>query len=328
VTCPACRAAFGPGQEQCPACGAVVAPRVEGALAPKAEPLREIPALKKKEKTWKDEVRDRVRTRKRQKGGVDQELPLFRDAEGAEEAADAEPPASPPAPPPDPESSDPYAVTERMARPSETLDDDEPMADLPLRPLEDRPSHAPLNAAPVRLFEEPPARERVFELDAPEAFESEPAPAWPSEIRVPADDARPVERPARFVERLQAGAVDLALLGALWSIVVYFASRAARVPVEGLLPAWPSLLGYLAFLGLMYASYFTGTTGQTLGKIVGGLRVVDTAGRPPGYFRALLRAAFAVPGILIACVGVAPMFFDPARRALHDRLLRTRVVKG
>jgi uncharacterized RDD family membrane protein YckC len=32
--------------------------------------------------------------------------------------------------------------------------------------------------------------------------------------------------------------------------------------------------------------------------------------------------------VLAAGLGLATMLVDPARRALHDRLLRTRVVKG
>ncbi|HVQ28790.1 MAG TPA: RDD family protein, partial [Vicinamibacteria bacterium] len=143
-----------------------------------------------------------------------------------------------------------------------------------------------------------------------------------------AGESRPVERPALFVERLQAAAVDVALLSGLWSVVVYFASRAARVPLSGLLPSWPWLTGYLAFLGLVYAAYFTGTTGQTLGKILLSLRVVDTAGQPPGYLRALLRAALGAVSVLAAGLGLVPMAFDPARRALHDRAFRTRVIRG
>ena len=107
----------------------------------------------------------------------------------------------------------------------------------------------------------------------------------------PADAARPLERPAYSGERARAAALDLALLTVLWAIVVYFASRAAHVELMGLRPAWPYLAGYLAFLGLTYAGYFTGTTGQTLGKIAMGLRVVDAGGRPPGYLRAFVRAA-------------------------------------
>jgi hypothetical protein len=33
-------------------------------------------------------------------------------------------------------------------------------------------------------------------------------------------------------------------------------------------------------------------------------------------------------GVLAAGAGLIPMLVDPARRALHDRVLRTRVVKG
>jgi uncharacterized RDD family membrane protein YckC len=32
-------------------------------------------------------------------------------------------------------------------------------------------------------------------------------------------------------------------------------------------------------------------------------------------------------GLAALMLGALPMFFDPARRALHDRLLRTRVVR-
>ena len=129
-------------------------------------------------------------------------------------------------------------------------------------------------------------------------------------------------------ESARAAALDLGLLTILWAIVVYFASRAAHVELMGLRPAWPYLGGYLAFLSLTYAGYFTGTTGQTLGKIAVGLRVVDAGGRPPGYLRAFVRAALGSIGVLAAGAGLIPMLLDPARRALHDRLVKTRVVKG
>ena len=77
MNCPACSEALLKGQDRCPRCGTVVYLPVEGALAPdprltpparhdgnKGEPMREIPGLKKRERTWKDEVRDRVRDRR------------------------------------------------------------------------------------------------------------------------------------------------------------------------------------------------------------------------------------------------------------------------
>jgi len=137
-----------------------------------------------------------------------------------------------------------------------------------------------------------------------------------------------VERPAVALERLFAAAIDIAVLAPIWVAVVYFASRSARVGIPALQPAWPWLVGYLAFIGLVYAGYFTGTTGQTLGKMAAGLRVVDAAGQPPGYLRAFSRAVIGTCGVLAAGSGLLPMLFDPARRSLHDRVFRTRVIKG
>jgi len=320
VTCPACGEVLTTGQERCSFCGAVVSPRVEGALAPepatvtppprdKAEPLRELPGLRKREKTWKDEVSERVRHRRRKRAGLP-DLPLFsEEALGAgvttsEEKREASLDA-------------PRVELRELERPG--LAASEP-ADLPLRP-----------AAEPMAFDREIAAAKPRELGEAPLEEPRPEPPheeWPREVAAHPPEIKPVERPARFAERVRAGGLDLALLAGLWAIVIYFAGRAAHVPLPGLRPNWPYLAAYLAFLGLGYAVYFTGTTGQTPGKMVAGLRVVDTGGQPPGYARALLRAALGVVGILAAGLGLLPMVFDPARRTLHDRLLRTRVVKG
>lgn len=306
MNCPACSEALTRGQDRCPRCGTVVYLPVEGALAPnpqltpparaKGEALREIPGMKKKERTWKDEVRDRVRDRRQHRSGS-ADLPLFRDEEEPEAAASAEA-----------EAADPQAGLVELGGPGPAADD------LPLRPVE-----APIARPRPQPPAAPPAAEALPEDDAEEEWPLEPAPR--------AEALRPVERPALMTERLAAGAVDVALLTALFGVVVYFASRAAEVAVPRLLPSWPFLAGYLSFLGLVYAGYFTGTTGQTLGKILGGLRVVDGAGQPPGFLKAFVRAALGTVGIALAGLGAVPMLLDPARRGLHDRLLKTRVVK-
>lgn len=319
MTCPACSEALKKGQERCPRCGTVVYLPVEGALAPdpqltpparsKGEPLREIPGLKKRERTWRDEVRERVRDRRQRRSGSS-DLPLFREEE--EELAST-------AAPPEPEAAGPRSgISELGGAPDLAADD------LPLRPIE-APIAPPRPQAPILPSRiPPPLAQRAPEpaLDDDGAEEE-----WPLEPAPRPDALRPVERPARIVERVGAAAVDAALLAVLFGVVVYFASRAAQVAVPRLLPSWPFLAGYLVFLGLAYAAYFTGTTGQTLGKIVSGLRVVDAAGHPPGFLRALVRAAMGTVGIAAAGLGAAPMFLDPAGRALHDRLLKTRVVK-
>jgi uncharacterized RDD family membrane protein YckC len=377
MTCPACGQPVTPGEERCPSCRAIVAPPVEGALAAeprlvtppsraRAEPLRELPGTRRRERTWKDEVRDRVRDRRRHRDG-DSELPLFReegplaDLGPSEAKAETESLRS---------EAEPRGIRELGDETASRADID----DLPLRPREEAEELAGQMPAVEPSAGRATVDEESFEADrlsldevvAPSVVEQPPAPqrllldepaeqASPKRRRLLEDEAaerdeaahedavdgswtldpspRPVgvaavERPAGSFERLQAALLDLALLAALWTVVVYFASRAAHVPITGLVPSWPYLGGYLAFLGLTYAAYFTGATGQTLGKIVSGLRVVDTGGQPPGYLRAFVRAALGALGIVMLFGGLLPMFFDPARRAAHDRLLRTRVIKG
>jgi uncharacterized RDD family membrane protein YckC len=329
LNCPSCgRGLPGGPNDSCPFCGALLALPTEGALAPelrpvtppardKVEPMREIPGLsRKRERTWKDDVRERVRDRREKRGG-ESELPLFRE----EEAAPAEP--EPPA----------------MAASEIGPDDDGPQR-MTLGDAEDAGPDAmidlPLNAPP-----EPgaaPAATARRQAPAPEPRVAERnADDRPGPTRLDLDDdtpaewspsLRPVERPALGLERLQAAALDLVFLGSLWAVVLYFAGRAAGADVPALAVAWPYVAAYLGSLGLLYAAFFTGATGQTPGKMVAGLRVVDRDGLPPGFVRALLRAAVGSVGALALGAGMVPLFFDPARRTLHDRLFHTRVVKG
>ena len=157
---------------------------------------------------------------------------------------------------------------------------------------------------------------------------AESDPGAEIELAPPAAEPVPVERPARPGERARAAAVDALLFAVLAAVVVYFTGRAARVELGSLVASWPALAAYLGLLALFYAGYFTGTTGQTPGKLVTGLRVADASGRPPGYARAMARALVGLVGIGLAGLGLVPMAFDPAARALHDRLFRTRVVRN
>jgi uncharacterized RDD family membrane protein YckC len=333
VNCPSCGQALPPGpQTRCPHCAALVAGPVEGALAPnpqpvtppardKQEPLREIPGLRKRERTWKDEVRERVRHRRQQRAGGE-DLPLFRESEeAAPEEPEDEPVAAAPEAEPGAEAAERYVPGPGPRELGE--DAPEGMDDLPLRRFEPPPVEREDDRyAPTAE----PAEDRSHADEEDE--DDEDAGAWRLEAPMSLGEPRPVERPAQAGERAQAALVDVALMVGVWAVVVYFASRAARVGFTGLRPSWPYLFAYLAFLGLTYAACFTGVTGQTLGKMLKGLRVVNSAGRPPGCPRAFLRAALGSLGVVLAFGGVVPMFFDPARRGLHDRILKTRVVKG
>ena len=330
MNCPACGQGLPAGSNQrCPFCATLLAPPAEGTLAPNLipfasplpgpeEPLREIPGLRKRERTWKDEVKERVDDRRRIRSGEGNELPLFPSPEEVsgqvqEASAAAERVEALGGPPPNP-GSRLRELDEEVARLTEP-------GDLLLRPPEPAGSELAVESeAPAEL----PASPRKLLAD----LEDEPEEDDWSLGAAADEDATPVERPAGAGERFLAAALDTLFWGSLAAVVVYFSGRIARVAPWGLRPAWPYLVGYLAFLGIGYAVYFTGTTGQTLGKMATRLRVVDSQGRPPVYGRALLRALLGSLGVALAALGLAPMLFDPARRAVHDRLTRTRVVKS
>ena len=342
MTCPSCGGELGAHHDRCPVCDAGGQPRVEGALAAdpryvtpqpqkRAEPLRDIPGLRKKEKTWRDEVQERVRSRRQRR--ADAGLPLFDSVEADEDvetssAAPSEPVAAQPAAPPAVATPTPEPTAAASPLPSDDfvtvrLSDAE-LGDLPLN-ADDAASELEARAREAAL---PRATRRVVpsldEVVLPYEPESEP------EVELPPLQAQapPLERPALPLERAQAAAVDAILFAGLGMLVLYFTGRAARVDVSALLPSWPGLALYLGLLALFYAGYFTGTTGQTPGKLMTGLRVVGTTGRPPSYLKAVARAALGLVGILLAGASLVPMAFDPARRTLHDRLFKTRVVRG
>jgi uncharacterized RDD family membrane protein YckC len=324
MNCPSCgRGLPGGSLDRCPFCAAVLAAPQQGALAPdlsRVEPMRELPGTRKRERTWKDEVRERVRHRKEQRGG---ELPLFQDEPLADPEASAEELADA-----DPASVDPARrVGETIEEPGlgelgnaglrELGDENEPAFgeddDLPLRAGDADALVEDAEALPPALRE--PEEEAVIH------WSLGPRP-------VSGQEPAPVERPAPLLARVEAAVLDALLLGLLGAGVIALTARAAQVTLVGLRPSWPWLAGYLAALGLLYAGYFTGGTGRTLGKIAFGLYVVDSAGQRPGFLRALARAALGTLGVLLAGGGLIPMLTDPARRAFHDRLFGTRVIQA
>jgi uncharacterized RDD family membrane protein YckC len=345
MTCPTCGGELVAGGDHCPVCDAGAVPRVEGALAAdprlvtpparsrnRVEPLRDIPGLRKRERTWRDEVQERVRSRRQKR--ADAGLPLFDPPETADVpsvAPEAEAPeptlpeAAPPVPAPaavaraTPSRSAPDPGSEHEPDLISTRLSEAELADLPL--LQERDMEV-LDREVAAA-----ARGHAPSLDD-EVLLGESGLEGEVELAPPAAEPTPVERPARPVERARAAAVDALLFAALAALVLYFTGRAARVEVTALISAWPSLAAYLVLLALFYAGYFTGTTGQTPGKLATGLRVVDASGRPPGYLRAVARALVGLLGTTLAGLGLVPMAFDPAARALHDRLFRTRVVRN
>jgi uncharacterized RDD family membrane protein YckC len=86
-----------------------------------------------------------------------------------------------------------------------------------------------------------------------------------------------------------------------------------------------------AFLLLLNGGYlvaFTAAGGQTIGKMMTGVRVMGDDGQRVDVAGAVLRGAGCLLSIVTLGLGYLPVFFSADARALHDRIAGTRVVKS
>jgi uncharacterized RDD family membrane protein YckC len=174
-------------------------------------------------------------------------------------------------------------------------------------------------------------REPRLALDTAEmAMVPEPAPL-PTVDTSPSD---PVLVIAPAGARLLGGLIDLALVGGIDFLVVYFTLKICDLTFAQVLtlPMAP-LLSFLALLNGGYFSTFVAAGGQTIGKMAAGIRVIPADPGAPrservSFGQAVVRAGGYLVSALPAGIGFLPAFFGHERRALHDRLADTRVVKA
>lgn len=212
------------------------------------------------------------------------------------------------------------------------LDDDAPLVTppaVPRAPLAVRRSSPAMSRAQRAAVEEP---ELGLELpdsrDEREALDPIPARAAASAEPIV---AHPV---ADIGPRLLAGLIDLVILGAIDAAVLYFTLKICGF-TRGellLLPIVP-LVAFLVLLDGGYFVAFIAAGGQTIGKMAGGIKVVPADGETAWTDRvplgtAFLRAAATLVSLAPAGAGFLPALLTADRRALHDRLAHTRVVKA
>jgi uncharacterized RDD family membrane protein YckC len=80
-------------------------------------------------------------------------------------------------------------------------------------------------------------------------------------------------------------------------------------------------------LFLLYYTYFLSQKGATLGKMLLGLKVVTSAGGPISVGRAIGRYFAQNLSFLILGIGYLMAAFDDQKRALHDYICDTRVIR-
>ncbi len=138
-------------------------------------------------------------------------------------------------------------------------------------------------------------------------------------------------RYAGFWIRLVAKLVDSAILWAAGIALTFTAAPLLDGPEAQPLSAFPDeghpLLVLVQFAAAAaYSTVFVGRYGATPGKMAAGLRIVTPDGGPVGYGTALCRYFGEILSGVILGIGYLMVAFDVQKRALHDRICRTRVV--
>lgn len=134
---------------------------------------------------------------------------------------------------------------------------------------------------------------------------------------------------ASWGQRVGATLID-ALVGIALSAAVYLLAFLAGV-VSDVLGSLLLLLGQLVLLGYAYVllGMLEGTTGQSPGKAIMGLKVVsDTSGQTIGAGQGIVRRITHFLDSLICFIGYLLPLFDPKRQTIADKLMTTVVLAG
>ena len=163
----------------------------------------------------------------------------------------------------------------------------------------------------------PLATERPVDLDPPAA------------VLLPPTGSVNNATAAGVARRFGAALIDIVLVTATDAVVLYLTLATAGLTLDqtSLIPRIPMA----AFLMLMNGGYlvvFTAAGGQTIGKMVTGIRVIRDDAQPVDLAGAVLRAAGCVLSVVTVGLGYLPALLTADRRALQDRVSGTRVVSA
>lgn len=231
------------------------------------------------------------------------------------------------------------AVAEQESE-SSVLPFDEGAPARPLRPARpplgvrrttpDMPRTRPRSNRPVRFESSADTGNEspMFETIAPKEPAVEDSPLSSTAPQIPAPT---LMDPASIGVRLGALAIDSVLLGTVSLGVLVLTLRIAGLAVTwadmSVLPPVP-FLSFLGLLSLGYVATFTVAGGQTIGKMLTGARVIGDDGRPVDVAGGVLRALGCALVPLTVGLSYGPVVLTAERRALHDRLAGTRVVRA
>ncbi len=133
---------------------------------------------------------------------------------------------------------------------------------------------------------------------------------------------------AGFWIRVGAKIIDGIILGVVGQLVQFVVGMAVTGASQD--AALGLALGQMGLSFLISGAYsvgFLGRFGATPGKMACGLRVVRSDGKPISYARATGRFFAEILSSIIFGIGYLMVAFDDEKRALHDRICDTRVLR-
>ena len=129
-----------------------------------------------------------------------------------------------------------------------------------------------------------------------------------------------------------SSAVQLLFMGSIYRPL---SGLREPMPPDQALAAFGTVMGAAALgmlasmaIGATYEGVFISRLGATPGKMVLGLKVVRPNGGPVSLGRAIGRYFAKTLSYLALCIGFIIAGFDAEKRALHDMIVDTRVVKA
>lgn len=138
------------------------------------------------------------------------------------------------------------------------------------------------------------------------------------------------------LRRGMAFLVDLVIIFLIWSFFLWLAVSAVQLAIRGgdvlsnsnpfLGPITFTIIFLWPFLFIFYFSFLTWWGGQTIGKKLFYLKILDREGGEVSAIQSLGRTMGYFFSFLSGGLGFLIMFFSRKRLCLHDRISRTSVV--
>jgi len=158
----------------------------------------------------------------------------------------------------------------------------------------------------------------------------EATPPIPPPLPPPTEPLTPQDlaTPAGFLRRAIAFMIDCFFIGFLYTILAFFGvlgvylSKGEAASASSLMAPFLSI-GFVLYIG--YFTFFHARLGQTPGKRLIRIKVVDKNGNLLSHWTALLRSFAYLFSSMFFCAGFLIAIFGKKKRGLHDFLVGSYV---